>query len=226
MTENWQIIYQDTPKGVKSYGQEALLTLGNGYLGWRGAPLMSRYNDNHYPGLYVAGIFNQTTTKVNSRDIVNEDPVNFPNPQLLKIKVNQTEITVPYDQRKAVLDMREGNLTEELVYPVDSGHLFVKTIKVCDPVSYHRLALKVEISLDFSAQVNVEMVLDGKIQNQNVARYRKFNSQEFKVVKTSDHILQAKTLQSNIKFAVGAKTTRSEERRVGKECRSRWSPYH
>ena len=24
----------------------------------------------------------------------------------------------------------------------------------------------------------------------------------------------------------GAWTTRSEERRVGKECRSRWSPYH
>ena len=23
-----------------------------------------------------------------------------------------------------------------------------------------------------------------------------------------------------------AQTTRSEERRVGKECRSRWSPYH
>ena len=29
------------------------------------------------------------------------------------------------------------------------------------------------------------------------------------------------------KFAeVIIKTTRSEERRVGKECRSRWSPYH
>ena len=26
--------------------------------------------------------------------------------------------------------------------------------------------------------------------------------------------------------ANGASTTRSEERRVGKECRSRWSPYH
>ena len=25
---------------------------------------------------------------------------------------------------------------------------------------------------------------------------------------------------------VGAKAERSEERRVGKECRSRWSPYH
>ena len=28
------------------------------------------------------------------------------------------------------------------------------------------------------------------------------------------------------KDAVAAKSTRSEERRVGKECRSRWSPYH
>ena len=26
--------------------------------------------------------------------------------------------------------------------------------------------------------------------------------------------------------AVSGSTTRSEERRVGKECRSRWSPYH
>ena len=29
-----------------------------------------------------------------------------------------------------------------------------------------------------------------------------------------------------IKNKVEKKTTRSEERRVGKECRSRWSPYH
>ena len=26
--------------------------------------------------------------------------------------------------------------------------------------------------------------------------------------------------------AIGKKVNRSEERRVGKECRSRWSPYH
>ena len=28
------------------------------------------------------------------------------------------------------------------------------------------------------------------------------------------------------KDALNSYTTRSEERRVGKECRSRWSPYH
>ena len=28
------------------------------------------------------------------------------------------------------------------------------------------------------------------------------------------------------RFLAGKNITRSEERRVGKECRSRWSPYH
>ena len=35
--------------------------------------------------------------------------------------------------------------------------------------------------------------------------------------------------ESNTNYAQGgiaAVTSRSEERRVGKECRSRWSPYH
>src|ERR1039457_3439641 len=33
-------------------------------------------------------------------------------------------------------------------------------------------------------------------------------------------------LQVNPVFSAANKSSRSEERRVGKECRSRWSPYH
>ena len=33
-------------------------------------------------------------------------------------------------------------------------------------------------------------------------------------------------LIKNISDETSGKTGRSEERRVGKECRSRWSPYH
>ncbi len=33
-------------------------------------------------------------------------------------------------------------------------------------------------------------------------------------------------LRTNISGAEKEITSRSEERRVGKECRSRWSPYH
>ncbi|WP_167849758.1 glycoside hydrolase family 65 protein [Companilactobacillus suantsaicola] len=206
MTNNWQITYKDMPTGSKSYGQEALLTLGNGYLGWRGAPLMSRYNADHYPGLYVAGVFNQTTTNVNGHDVVNEDIVNFPNPQLLKVKVDNVSISVPYHQRLATLDLKTGELIEELVYPVASGHLFVKTTKVVDPDNYHRFALKVELRLDFSARVQVDMLIDGDVKNQNVVRYRDFNSQEFSVEHVADQVLQGQTLQSKIKFAIGART--------------------
>ena len=30
----------------------------------------------------------------------------------------------------------------------------------------------------------------------------------------------------DLKISMGKEKQRSEERRVGKECRSRWSPYH
>ena len=85
---NWQLSYDTVSHGVRAYGEESLLTLGNGYLGWRGAPIMTSYSDDHYPGLYVAGVFNQTSTPVAGRDVINEDMVNLPNPQLLKLTVD------------------------------------------------------------------------------------------------------------------------------------------
>lgn len=207
MTEDWQIDYQDTPIGAKSYGQEALLTLGNGYLGWRGAPVTSCYSEDHYPGLYIAGVFNQTQTSIDDHQVINEDLVNFPNPQLLKLTVNNKQIVLPYQQRHAQLDMKHGCLKEETTFSLEEGHLFLKTTKVCNPISYHQLGLKIELSLDFSAQVKVELIIDGAIQNRNVARYRKFNSQEFQLNAANDNILQGQTLQSKIRFAIGAKTT-------------------
>ena len=49
------------------------------------------------------------------------------------------------------------------------------------------------------------------------------------VTRVQRNFIEAKLLTINkwSKFRVEAPcTTRSEERRVGKECRSRWSPYH
>ena len=48
------------------------------------------------------------------------------------------------------------------------------------------------------------------------------------IVKACDEIIAGKLHNQFIVDAIqgGAGTSRSEERRVGKECRSRWSPYH
>ena len=43
---------------------------------------------------------------------------------------------------------------------------------------------------------------------------------------TNDTKIARYTLAVNRKYHKNNEPTRSEERRVGKECRSRWSPYH
>ena len=52
-----------------------------------------------------------------------------------------------------------------------------------------------------------------------------------KVVDLRDKLILSKTEDYAQMHGIGGKdhnpnSTRSEERRVGKECRSRWSPYH
>ena len=49
--------------------------------------------------------------------------------------------------------------------------------------------------------------------------------QLYAVYKRKD-IARTEILKRMVAFPGGAVVERSEERRVGKECRSRWSPYH
>ena len=44
--------------------------------------------------------------------------------------------------------------------------------------------------------------------------------------KAAYHIMNCKTGAFGVNVSVCEDCGRSEERRVGKECRSRWSPYH
>ena len=46
------------------------------------------------------------------------------------------------------------------------------------------------------------------------------------VIKTRSDPSKAAAISSRDSSAASRPTVRSEERRVGKECRSRWSPYH
>ena len=61
---------------------------------------------------------------------------------------------------------------------------------------------------------NIEELLD-QIQNQTGIRFSITDSQ-----------IDDEELLITLKNMLRAGHSRSEERRVGKECRSRWSPYH
>ena len=45
-------------------------------------------------------------------------------------------------------------------------------------------------------------------------------------VRSDNGVRPSFNLESSVKYVSGSGSMRSEERRVGKECRSRWSPYH
>ena len=49
---------------------------------------------------------------------------------------------------------------------------------------------------------------------------------DIKQILMSEFSLKNTQVDNIIELINDGKTTRSEERRVGKECRSRWSPYH
>ena len=52
-------------------------------------------------------------------------------------------------------------------------------------------------------------------------------SKDLNMTKTAERLyISQQTLSNHIQRLEQYYGTRSEERRVGKECRSRWSPYH
>ena len=57
---------------------------------------------------------------------------------------------------------------------------------------------------------------------QNDGSLKKVNYEEYKQEKALENL--KKMIKTDLQK--WSKTKRSEERRVGKECRSRWSPYH
>lgn len=208
MTEkDWSIRYDKLEKGKRSYAQETLMTLGNGYLGWRGAPVWATFSEDHYPGLYVAGVFNKTTTQVAGHAVENEDMVNLPNPQLFKFYVDDEWVDFTLAQtRQSQIDFKNGLQIDQYTVALAKGSLTLVTTKFVDPHNFHCLGIIGELVADFSAKLRIESLVDGSLLNQNVERYRAFDSKEFNVTEISQGRLSARTRTTAIDIAVAVKT--------------------
>ena len=74
----WTLSYEGFDPAEEGL-REALCTVGNGYFATRGAAPEMDASDVHYPGTYVAGLYNRLGTEMAGRVIENEDLVNVPN---------------------------------------------------------------------------------------------------------------------------------------------------
>ncbi|AQW21903.1 family 65 glycosyl hydrolase [Lentilactobacillus curieae] len=213
----WHLDYYGEYSGKRNYGQEAMLTIGNGYFGLRGAFVESNADQDNYPGMYIAGFFNQLTTKINDHDVINEDLVNLPNSQFITFGVDQQEPfkIKPEDIQDIYrsLDLKTGVLTTTLHVQLSTGHVLeIRAQKVANMTNYHRFAIKYEVKpINFSGSLQIYTKIDGSVQNRNVERYNDFNQQHLDIVGMSAHddqiSMRGRTKTSKVEFVINSKLT-------------------
>jgi len=212
--DNWSISYSDyVPEKEKT--RETLLTIGNGYLGTRGALEETSAGESNYPGTYIAGLYNRLISKVGDRDVENEDFVNVPNWLTIQFKIgdddwidiNQTEIL----NIERNFDFRSGVLKRTIhVKDQSSRELLIKSERCASMANPHIVGLSYEITpLNFSEKIVVKSELDGNIINDGVARYRQLNQQHLESIEQSGEgdtsFLMVNTTQSDIKITQASK---------------------
>ena len=118
--DGWRLTYSGFDPGAEKL-RETLCAVGNGYLGTRGCAASERASEAHYPGTYIAGVYNKLPTKIADRDIYNNDFVNCPNWLLIEFKVGSGRYQSPLQMEllsyEQSLDMKGGLLERTLAFP-------------------------------------------------------------------------------------------------------------
>ena len=197
--------------------REALCTLGNGYVATRGAAPESSAGGAHYPGTYVAGIYDRITSDVGGRRIRNEDLVNVPNWLVLRFRVGRgrwlTTEGPGLVEAHQELDVRRGLLTRRLRFRDRRGRTTSVTqrrfVSMAEP---HLAGLETTfVAEDWSGALTVHSGLDGGVTNSGVARYRALRGDHLgppAMVEVDDEtlLLSTRTKESRIRIAEAART--------------------
>ncbi|MBE0650211.1 MAG: beta-phosphoglucomutase family hydrolase [Bacteroidales bacterium] len=212
--DNWKLEYHDyDPKKERS--REALLAIGNGYFGTRGAMEESVANKINYPGTYIAGIYNRLITKIQDRDIANEDFVNCPQWSRVRFKIDDglwldiNKVEILSILRR--LDFKTGLLHREMTIKDEEGNIsLIESGRFGSMSQPHLAALRYKITpINYSGNISICTALDGAIQNEGVERYRDLESKHLQPIDQGGERnlswLKVRTNQSHIDICEAAK---------------------
>ena len=195
--------------------REALCTLGNGYFATRGAAAEAQDDDVHYPGTYIAGVYNRLETTVAGRTIEDESIVNAPNwlPTTFRVDDGCWLEAASLVSSRQELDLRRGVLTRFLSVRDDAGRItHVTQRRLVSMDEPHLAALETTIaSENWSGRLRIRSLLDGSVTNSGVARYRALTGNHLTSLETA-HVneetvaLEAQTRSSRILIAEAART--------------------
>ncbi len=202
----------------KERSREALLTVGNGYFGTRGALEESKANEVNYPGTYISGLYNRLVSKVAGREIENEDFVNIPNWIAVKFRIGDGDwfafdpdpgMKIKSFSRK--LNFRNGELQRELELEDDKGRItIVRSSRFASMHYKHVAAMKYTvIPVNYDEEITFRSELDGNHINAGVERYKDLNqvhlSHMSERIDGNRAFIKVKTSESNIVIKLGAR---------------------
>ncbi len=212
----WKLTYEKFIPEEENL-HEALCTLGNGYFGTRGSAPESGATKVHYPGTYIAGVYNELITPIADRKVANEDFVNCPNWLMFNYRIGSgpwfERLKVKVLSWRKELNMRRGVLMRRMRWQ-DADHRITlieeeRIVSMADP---HYGALRFTITPEnYSGTITFRSGLDGLVINAGVERYRQLNSKHLEACQSGEIdqdgvFLQVQTNQSKIQISQAQKT--------------------
>ncbi len=212
----------DGPVGEGTW--ETLLTLGNGYLATRGAAPEVRADRRHYPGTYLAGVYNRLQSRVDGQTRSDESLVNVPNWLPVTVRMAQHSAGNVVDTSDpgrvvhdhVVLDLRRGlHLRELVIDHHDSRRTRIRQERLVSMEHPHLMALRTQITAEnWSGMLRIRSMLDGQVENANVPEFASLAKNHLTAPTSGTDgatcWLVTETTQSRIRIAVAARSTLSE----------------
>ncbi len=213
--DSWKLSYCEW-RQERAGHQEALCTLGNGYMAVRGTGPEARSDSIHYPGVYLAGGYNKLETEVEGHVVINEDLVNWPNWLPLSFKIENGQWfelgRVNVLEFRKEISMEDGHLRRFILFEdSEKRKTRLEERRIVSMDHKHVGAVEWKLTpINWEGNVTVKSSLDGSVRNEGVKRYKSLNSQHLEVRKmgvAQENIiyLEVQTNQSEVVMAQTAK---------------------
>jgi trehalose/maltose hydrolase-like predicted phosphorylase len=214
--EDWIISYDEYEPGTERR-REALLTLGNGYFATRAAACEATAGESHYPGTYIAGLYDRAITNMAGYPATYEAVVNVPNWLMLTFRPEDgdwldldTVTLLDYHQR---LDLRQGILSREVRFEDERGRRTRLTERRFVHMRFKHLGgIQIQVVPEnWAGRLIVRSAIDGKVKNCLASEQADFGTRHFDPVDqgpiSDDTIwLKVRTCQSRVEVDVAART--------------------
>ncbi|MBN9151143.1 MAG: beta-phosphoglucomutase family hydrolase [Cryobacterium sp.] len=175
-TDPWTLVYHGFDPAHEGH-REALTALGNGYLVTRGVRPERTDDGTHYPGTYLAGVYDRLVSSIHGESLEEEHLVNVPNWLPLDIRIGNSPWwssghVRTLDERREV-HLRTGTSTRRATLEGQHGQSLMVVqrsfVSMDDP---HLAVLETTVTaLGWSGQVTLRAGVDAGVRNTNVPSY-------------------------------------------------------